>query len=75
MSIVKRLLQKLETTLPVVVLQGLMRFRWILLLGLLVWVNAIAVAYFSHKNRQQTALLEKLKYQQYQLEIFKPINL
>lgn len=59
----------IETALPVLMLRNLYRLRWILLLGLVVWINAVAVAYFTHQNRVHTALLEQLKYEQYQLEM------
>lgn len=69
MTWIKSITDKLETTLPVILLQRLVKFRWILLLAVLVWANAITVAYITHKNRSHTALLEHLKHEQYQLEM------
>ena len=69
MKWLKAVLSHLEKALPVLVLQKLLGAKWILLLGAVVWFNAIGVAYVTHKTRQQTALLEQLKYEQYQLEM------
>ncbi|WP_144393702.1 cell division protein FtsL [Pleionea sediminis] len=69
MNWLKLFVSKLEKTLPLVMLKNLFRLRWILLLGGIVWVHAIGVAYVTHLTRSQTAHLEDLKHRQYELEM------
>ena len=69
MTWLKHVFSQIEKALPILVLQRLLQAKWILILGVMVWINAVGVAFITHKNRQQTALLEQLKYEQYQLEM------
>ncbi len=69
MKLVQTLWQRLEMTLPIMLLQSMLRQKWIMALAIVVWSNAIAVAYITHEVRSQTALLEQLKHEQYQLEM------
>ncbi|MCO7223999.1 cell division protein FtsL [Pleionea sp. CnH1-48] len=66
---VKKITALLEFALPVLAIKQLVRARWLILLALLAWVNAILVALFTHQSRTETALLEQLKHEQYQLEM------
>ncbi|MEE4246940.1 MAG: cell division protein FtsL [Kangiellaceae bacterium] len=63
------LINILEVTLPLIVFNKLLEKKWLVLLGAIVWANAIMVAYYSHKVRYETALIEELKNEQYQLEM------
>ena len=65
----KTLFLQLETTLPVMVYRQCLRYKWFVFLMLLVWFNAATIAVLTHKVRNQTALLEQLKYEQYQLNM------
>jgi len=69
MKFFRTLIQNIESALPLVVVKFLFTRKWIIFLGVLVWCNAIAVAYYTHKVRKQTAELERLEYIQYQLEM------
>ncbi|NVJ60780.1 MAG: cell division protein FtsL [Gammaproteobacteria bacterium] len=69
MKWLKSIISQIEKALPILIVQKLLKMKWILVLGAVVWVNAISVAFLTHKTRQQTALLEHLKYEQYQLEM------
>jgi cell division protein FtsL len=69
MKLVQALKQRLEMTLPVLLLQSVSRQKWMIIFALVVWANAVAVAYVTHQVRTNTAYLEQLKHEQYQLEM------
>lgn len=69
MKLVKLLKEKIESALPLVLVKFLFSRKWLLLLGAVVWGNAIAVAYYTHQVRTRTAELEQLEFDQYQLEM------
>ncbi len=57
-----------ERTLLVLLLKTLFRFKWVLLLALLVWVSAAMTVWHAHQIRKYTELKETLHNEQYQLE-------
>lgn len=69
MKWMQALWQRLEMTLPVMLLQSMLKHKWVMALAILVWGNAVGVAYVTHEVRSHTALLEQLKHEQYQLEM------
>jgi cell division protein FtsL len=69
MKLLELLKQRLEMTLPVLLLQSVSRQKWLLLLAVIVWANAVVVAFVTHQVRSNTAYLEQLRHEQYQLEM------
>ncbi len=47
-------------TLPVMLLQDLRRYKWVIALMLLVMMTALSVIYIAHQNRQLTAARDQL---------------
>lgn len=56
-------------SLPRIVLQDIWHHKWMMLLGLAVVLNAVAVVYTSHISRSQTSQLDKLQQERDRLDI------
>ncbi|BDM66048.1 cell division protein FtsL [Shewanella sp. NFH-SH190041] len=62
-------MSKSQLSLPRIVVQDLWHHKWIALLALLTVLNATAVVYASHVNRQQVSKWDQLMQQRDRLDI------
>lgn len=68
-ALLRLTVSKSQLNLARIVLQDLWQHKWILLLGMLVLGNAVAVVYTSHISRTQTSELDKLLQERDRLDI------
>ena len=62
-------MNKIQFNLPKIILSDLWHFRWLVILALVVFFNAIAVVYTSHISRQLTSNWDQLLQKRDKLDI------